>query len=576
MPVVPNLPVSFDTTQPRRRARTTIVSLVLLGCSLSSNAAERVAETTFSVASGLFEAPVKVAISTPTAGASIRFTTNGSVPAADSGIPYSAPLTVERTTVLRAAAFKPGSAPSIPDTRTYLFPGQVAQQPTNPPGFPESWGQTNGLPVRADYAMDPEIVEAPAYRGLVVPALKALPSLSLVADPDDLFETRRGIYANPRESGPDWERPVAVEYLDAQAGQGFRIDAGLRIQGGWNRRPEESPKHAFRLVFRKRHGAGKLRFPLFGETGVREFDELILRAGCNNTWLHWSTEERNRGDYIRDQWMRDTLAEMGHLSARGRFVHLYLNGLYWGLYNLVERPDGPFIAAHLGGSPRDYDVRNGSNLLQGDVAAWGELIRLVDGAPGQKPTLGLLGQHLDLAQFADYMILNLYGANGDWDGASNWYAARRRQPAGPFRFLVWDGERTLENPDDNGVDYDAADSPPHLFQKLRALQEFRRLFADRARRHLTGDGALTPARAAARFDRRARELELAIVAESARWGDYRRDVHPYKTGPYELYTRDDHWRREIQRLRSEYFPRRTGVLLRQLEAAGLMTPQATQ
>lgn len=45
-----------------------------------------------------------------------------------------------------------------------------------------------------------------------------------------------------------------------------------------------------------------------------------------------------------------------------------------------------------------------------------------------------------------------------------------------------------------------------------------------------------------------------MLAESARWGDYRRDVHPYKEGPYELYTRDTHWRPETQRLLQEYFP----------------------
>src|SRR5207302_6798217 len=137
-------------------------------------------------------------------------------------------------------------------------------------------------------------------------------------------------------------------------------------QGGWNRRPEESPKHSFRVIFKKKYGLGKLRFPLFGESGVHEFDTLVLRAGCNNTWLHWSAEERRRGDFIRDQWMRDTLLAMGHSSARGFFAHLYLNGLYWGLYNPSERPSAPFIAAHLGGAPADYDVRNGDNILEGD------------------------------------------------------------------------------------------------------------------------------------------------------------------------------------------------------------------
>jgi hypothetical protein len=64
-------------------------------------------------------------------------------------------------------------------------------------------------------------------------------------------------------------------------------------------------------------------------------------------------------------------------------------------------------------------------------------------------------------------------------------------------------------------------------------------------------------------------LDLAIIAESARWGDYRRDVHPYKTGPYERYTRNEHWRPEIDRLLNDYFPKRTGVAVEQFRSAGL-------
>ena len=87
--------------------------------------------------------------------------------------------------------------------------------------------------------------------------------------------------------------------------------------------------------------------------------------------------------------------------------------------------------------------------------------------------------------------------------------------------------------------------------------------------HLQGNGVLTPQSASARFRRLAHEIEWAVVAESARWGDYRRDVHPYKVGPYELYTRDTHWRPEIQRLQETYFPQRTAIVIQQLKDAGL-------
>src|SRR5262249_11018441 len=93
--------------------------------------------------------------------------------------------------------------------------------------------------------------------------------------------------------------------------------------------------------------------------------------------------------------------------------------------------------------------------------------------------------------------------------------------------------------------------------------------ADRVHRHLFNGGALTPAAAAERFRTWSDRLDRAIIAESARWGNYRREVHPYKVGPYALYTRDDHWRPEIERRLPEYFPPRTRLLLQQLREAGL-------
>ncbi|MCC6232419.1 MAG: CotH kinase family protein [Verrucomicrobiales bacterium] len=516
--------------------------------------------------SSLHLAPFTLSAQPPTS-VTWRYTLDGSPPSRDTGLPWTGSLSVSNTTVLRLVGFAEGSPkPSHITTRTYVFPRQVLSQ--NGAGFPTTWGVREGHPVPADYEMDPEIVGHPAYAADLGPALTHLASLSLVMAPQDLFGAEHGIYTHPLETGAEWERAASIELLGDPQVTG-PVDGGIRIQGGWNRRPEESPKHAFRLAFRKRHGPAKWKQPLFGPNPPVEFDDLILRAGCNNTWLHWKAEERRHGDYLRDPWMRDTLAAMGHPSARGRFVHLYLNGLYWGIYQLTERPSAPFVAAHHGGEPEDYDVRNGSNPIEGDGRAWDQLMRLVETAPADASALEEIGRLVNLAQLADYILLNLYGANGDLDGGSNWYAARRHRPPGPFVFFVWDGERTLEDPQASTLSEDPESSPLRLFQRLRQHPGFRRLFAERARRHLEGDGALTPRAAAARYETLARTLDPAVVAESARWGDYRRDAHPYKVGPYELYTRDDHWRPEVQRLLQHFFPQRTAVLREQLRAAGL-------
>ena len=144
---------------------------------------------------------------------------------------------------------------------------------------------------------------------------------------------------------------------------------------------------------------------------------------------------RRRGDYIRDQWMRDSYRAMGHASARGQFVHLYLNGLYWGIYNLTERPDAAFAAAPFGGRTSDYDARNGENILSGTSEAWEKLLAIVNNGKSDTEWFKQIDERVDLPAFADFMILNFYGGNADWDRSSNWYSARRRTPAGKFAML---------------------------------------------------------------------------------------------------------------------------------------------
>ena len=167
------------------------------------------------------------------------------------------------------------------------------------------------------------------------------------------------------------------------------------------------------------------------------------------------------------------------------------------------------------------------------------------------------------------MLLNLYAANADYDRSSNWYAARPDKPGGRFFFIVWDGERTLEEASDNRIAYDDDQSPPRIFQKLRENAEFRAEFRKRAREVLQPGGVLSSRVAAARYERLTLQVEDALGMESARWGDYRRDVHPYKTPPYELYTVEKHWKPEVKRILQEYFPNRGAHFTQQLLQAGL-------
>ncbi len=242
-----------------------------------------VATPSFSVPHGYFTSAFSVSIADATAGTTIRYTTDGSGPTAATGTIYSSPINVGGIAVLRAAAFASGYLPSFVETQTYLFANNVLTQ-TRPSSYPTSWGAAPPFPIfllpsfptPADYDIDPEVVNNPAYTNEFLSGLASIPSVSLVMKPDDLFGSA-GIYSHPWERGDEWEYPGSIELIYPDGTPGFQTDAGVRILGNASRQPMLSPKHSFRLEFRSQYGASALEYPLFGAGEVSTFDSLVLR-----------------------------------------------------------------------------------------------------------------------------------------------------------------------------------------------------------------------------------------------------------------------------------------------------------
>ncbi|HWN93507.1 MAG TPA: CotH kinase family protein, partial [Methylomirabilota bacterium] len=324
-----------------------------------------------------------------------------------------------------------------------------------------------------------------------------------------------------------------------------------------NRVPNRSPKHSFRLLFKEQYGATKLKYQVFADSTVKKFDTLVLRADYNNSWIHWDPQARPRAQRTRDAWMKDSHRAMGWVAAHNRYFHLFLNGLYWGVYDFTERPDANFAAAYFGGKSEDYDVVNEFQAKGGTLDAFHALNSLRGLA--RDPQYQKLGQLLDVTNYIDYVLLNYYAGNQDWGENKNWYAVRRRVPAAPFQYVMWDGEQVLQDVQDDTVS-DPYEMPFRLAEELKRNAEFRLAFADRVQKHFFHDGALAPTACAERWAKRAKEVDAAMVAESARWGYYRRNPP---------FTRDKEWLAEQQRLLKNYFPQRTAIVLQQLRAVGL-------
>jgi len=557
-----------------------------------------VADTQFSIDRGFFTDPLQVEITTATDGAEIYFTTDGSLPSPENpeATRYTSAISIGTTTTLRAMARKDDYEPTDVDTQTYVFPAQVANQPAHPPGLPSTW--SGGFP--ADYQVDPDVVGTTLPGYSLEEALLSIPTVSVTANLGDLFGASQGIYYNSGNKGSAWERPASIEMIYPDGTGGFQENAGIRIHGGSSRNHGFTPKHSLRLFFRDEYGASKLNFPVFGDRGIDRFDQLVLRACSTDSWPvvdgNWvlGVQRWKAADsvYMRDQWVRDTQLDLGRPSADGVYVHLYLNGLYWGVYNLAERPTDSFNAEHVGGDRDEYDVVHDFVELQsGNKNAWNQMIAMAAAGLGSETAYQRIQGnnpdgsrndaypvYLDVGNLIDYMIVHIYAGAEDWPD-HNWWGARRRGPESEgFKFFAWDQEisndslvRTHTRISTRFENPISSQSPSYLYGQCMANETFRWKFRDRVHELLFNDGLLTTAQNDARWIRRADEIDQAMVGESARWGDSKRSV-PYR--------REVEWLGMQRWMHDIYWPQVHEIALQRFKNVGLypdvVAPQFTQ
>ena len=440
-------------------------------------------------------------------GGVIHYTTNGSFPITGSTV-YTAPIAISESTVIRAQVFNDDGTPAgYPYTRSYIV---------------------------ANYA-------------------QTIPVISLVSD----WANFDALHNAPQEKGKEWERPMTMEYFAPGGQVQFNVNAGIRIHGGKSR--WYSPKKSYRIYFHKADGGpGNLEYPLFDDSPVTKFDKLVLRAGYNDSFVYWGESgvrgpQVNTAAYIRDQVVRDLHRDMGQPIAHGRWVLVYLNGQFWGLYNLTERIDIQMLRSY-SDKNAEWDViekaryydDNGlwvdqEEVRDGGYGSWLENQNWVGGADFTNPgNIGELEWRVDMENVFSYMFLQAYVQNYDWP-QSNWIVYRRWDPAGfgndaKWRIMVWDAEYSFGGGEDgyktdtNTLEraYSPHDSITRLLEKpFIGFCGYKVKFWQRAREYLgvenpynkppTEVGQLSKDRVKAEINKEADTVRPFIPLETARW-----------------------------------------------------------
>ncbi len=341
------------------------------------------------MAAGFYPGSITVSVSTITPNSSLFYTLDGSVPDSSS-IPFTGPVPVDATLVIRARCYSPETDPGLIATATYLINEQ-----------------------------------------------SSFPVVSLTTDPYNLYDPEYGIfpYWNPYyESNlfQDWERPIHVEYFEEDGNPGFSLDAGVKVHGGLTRGQAQK---ALNIYARNVYGTNQINYKLFDDLSQTSYQSFVLRNAGND--FKWTI--------FRDELMHSLIRnEMDLEQSSFRPSLVFLNGAYYGIEHIREKINENFIAAHTGIDkdkidmlefiPHDSKVK----VLKGTVDAWQQMIDFISTHDlGDSANYAEVASRVDVENFIQYQVAQIYFDNGDWPGNNiKWW--RPNSPAGKWRWILFD------------------------------------------------------------------------------------------------------------------------------------------
>ena len=266
-----------------------------------------------------------------------------------------------------------------------------------------------------------------------------LPVISLVSDPDGLFDYENGIYADgPGYNTPpedphyganfwkDWEREASIEFFEDDKQLGFSENAIIAIFGAWSRM---HPQKSFSVKFKSDRGKREIHYPLFPGLDVTTFKSFLLRNSGNDFW----------NTHVRDAMMQALIKDLDIDYQEYRPAVTFINGEYWGIYNIREKLSEHYIANRHNVDPDNIDMlENNASVIHGDAVHYNTFINYIDNNDMTTDiSYEFVNEMIDLNNCLLYYAYEMYINNRDWPG-NNLKYWRERTENGKWRWLVFD------------------------------------------------------------------------------------------------------------------------------------------
>ena len=450
---------------------------------------------TFSVVGGFYSSSISLELSTVSGSNEVYFTTDGSDPS-KSSTNYTEPIIINSTQVVRARVFETDLLPSRIITHTYIF------------------NENTSLPV-----------------------------ISLSTNPDNLWDDEIGIYVEgtngiagncmetPANWNQEWERPIHIEFFETDKSLAFSIDAGVQIHGGCSRK---TPQKSLAIIARGEYGSKDIPYQVFPNMSYDSYQSILLRNAGQDNWYA----------FMRDPLFHTLVEDLDLETQAYRPSIVFLNGDYWGIYNIRERTNDDYLARRQGVDKDNLDIlRRPDNIVEGDNLNYLALLDYLENNNiGQDIHYNYIKTQMDIDSYINYLLVEMYVVNTDWY-ANNMKFWRPRTSDGKWRWILFDTDDGFDLWSQETVDKDMVGlvsniyrEPAVIFNNLIVNDHFREkfinTFADFANTRFTANPVISA------IDSIKSVIEPEIPRQIQKWGV-----------PWQQAWGIGYWHEEIQRLK---------------------------
>lgn len=345
-----------------------------------------------SIPPGKYPGAVTVALSSPDPGVTIRYTLNGFEPTATSTA-YSGPINITATTVVKAKAFSsnPAVLPSFTETNTYLI-------------------NTN----------------------------HTIPVVSISSD-----DIQTLILGNAGLDGSY----TYLEYFGTAGTQIFET-AGTADHHGNDSWAMSAHKGVDYVVRDEMGYDDAIDYQLFPPFSRNRFRRIILKSGASDGYPGYHPD---RACHLRDAFSQSMSQRAGLDLDERSFIWtaLYVNGQYWGLYDLREKTMDPdFTEYYYNQDEEDLDFLTfwgGLTIRYGSDTGWVNTYNyIMSNNMANQAMYNEAAQRIKVTSLIDYIILNTWTVNSDWMNWNTMWWRGNKNPKTKWRYVCWDMDNTFD------------------------------------------------------------------------------------------------------------------------------------